>query len=905
MSIEARAGPPRATYRLQLTPSFGFDDAAAVVDYLADLGISHVYTSPYLQAVSGSMHGYDVVDPSALNEELGGRAGHARLMDAIRRAGLGHVVDVVPNHMAIVPANPWWWDVLENGASSRYAPYFDIEWEGTDERFHNNVLLPVLGDHYGRVLEAGELSIAYEGGRFTVRYADQAFPLAPRSIDGLLGDAARHARRSGRPARGRTAGPVAAPEMLEFLAGAFAALPPSEASDADSVERRHRDKGILADLLADLTRHDADAAAAIDATVAATNGDIEALDALLQRQNYRLSFWRTAAGELSHRRFFDVTELGGLRAEDPRVFRDTHALVLGLVRAGLVQGLRIDHVDGLRDPQGYLARLRAEAPDAWILVEKILLDDERLRPGWPVEGTTGYDFMDLVDELFVDPRGAEALTALYGGFTGMSEPFDVVSHAARKQVMDRVLGSEMSRLAGLLREVTERHRRHRDYTGRQLLDALRELIAAFDVYRTYVRADAGAVEDEDVNRIEAAAARAIERRQDLADLIAFVRDVLLLRIHGPYASELVMRFQQATGPVMAKGVEDGAFYRYLRLTALNEVGGDPGRFGRTPREFHERNADVATTRPLTMLASTTHDTKRSEDVRARIALLSEIPERWAPAVARWSEMNAWHRRGDLPDRNTEYLLYQTLAGAWPIDRDRILAYMEKAIREAKVRTSWLDPDAGYEDAVCGFVEDVVGDDAFCADLAAFVEPLVSPGRIASLARTLLRLTAPGVPDVYQGAELWTDSLVDPDNRRPVDFERRRALLEEVDALSPEEILARVDDGLPKLWTIRRALQVRALVTEAFAPGASYRARAAEGSRADHVVAFERGERVVTVVPRLLLRLDGGWEDTAFAVPAGAWRNELTGEQYGPGPVAIDELFARFPVALLVRGEPQG
>ena len=891
---------PSSTYRLQLSPSFGFDQAAAAARYLAELGVSHVYASPVLQAAPGSTHGYDVVDHHRVNAELGGEAGHTRMCEALAAAGLGQVLDIVPNHMAVSgPENAWWWDVLENGPASIYAAYFDVDWDPPESKLRHTVLLPILGDHYGRVLEAGELRLTRHQGSFTVGYHEHRTPVAPRSIDRLLISAAEQ---------------CGSPE-LEFVGAAFGRLPPATATDRESVRERHRDKEVLRARLATLCEEDADLAAAVDAQVDALNRDHDALDALLDRQNYRLAFWRTAGREMDYRRFFDINTLAGVRVEDPRVFDDTHGLVLEWLRDGVIDGLRIDHPDGLLDPQGYLERLHRASHGAWVVVEKILEPGERLPGSWPVAGTTGYDFLARVGGLFVDPAGREDLLALYGEVTGRPTDFDEVVLAKKHLALRDMLAADLSRLTALLVQVCERHRRYRDFTRHQLHEALREVIACFPVYRTYVRPADAAVAPDDVAHVEAAVAAASARRPEIdAELFGFLGDILLLRSRsdsapglprpaGDLEAELVARFQQVTGPVMAKGVEDTAFYDYVPLVSLNEVGGSPGQWGTTVEDFHRASAEAVRTWPSSMLATSTHDTKRSEDVRARLHLLSEIPGPWSAAVRRWTAMNDRFRHGpDRPDANAEYLLYQTLVGAWPLSPERATAYMEKAAKEAKAHTSWIDPDPEYDAALRNFVAAVMGDEAFAADLAGFVAPLVEPGRVTSLAQVLVKLTAPGIPDTYQGAELWDLSLVDPDNRRPVDYDRRRVLLAELAHLDPAAVWCRADEGLPKLKVVREALHLRRRAPEAFSAGGTYEPLGTRGDKAAHALGFTRGGRVATVVPRLVLGLAGDWGDTVVDLPAGRWRNVLadsTGEFDG-GPAPLADLLGPFPVALLER-----
>jgi (1->4)-alpha-D-glucan 1-alpha-D-glucosylmutase len=766
-----------------------------------------------------------VVDHSRVSADLGGEEAHARLCAALGRAGLGQVLDVVPNHMAIAGRrNRWWWDVLRHGRESRYATFFDVSWDPPAAKLRGKILAPVLGDHYGRELEAGRLRVERDDGSLVVRYFEHEFPIDPLTYEG---------------------------------------------EDVDRL-----------------------------------NEDPDLLDRLLSRQHYRLARWQVAQDELDYRRFFDVNSLVALRMEEPEVFRRTHELVLSWLRQGLLDGLRVDHPDGLRDPLDYFRRLNAEAPAAWLVAEKILEPGERLPDDWPVAGTTGYDFLNLVLGVLIDPEAEQPLTAVYRSFTGEDAPWPEVAHECRLLVMEQILGSDLQRLAALFERVCEGDRRHRDYTRRELLDCLREVIACLPAYRTYARPGLhAAVSDADRATVMRAVSEAAGRRPDLDPaLLAFLARILLLEAEGEGTEELVWRFQQTSGPVAAKGVEDTAFYRYHRLVALNDVGGDPARLGVSPADFHAACAEAAAARPRAMLTTATHDTKRGEDVRARLAALTELPEAWEAAVRRWSEMNRRHRTGDLPDRNTEYLLYQTLVGAWPVSPDRLWAYLEKAVREAKVHTSWLAPDAGYEEAVRGFALGVLEDPEFLGDLEEFLGPVVEMGYVSSLAQKLLCLTAPGVPDVYQGTELWDLSLVDPDNRRPVDYAHRERLLDELEALGPraaEVAWERRAEGLPKLLLVWRALCLRAERPELF-DGAGYRPLAARGPRARHLLAFERGGGAAVVVPRLPGGLAGDWGPTTVGLPQGWWVDRLTGGSLDGGEVSALELLAGFPVALLER-----
>jgi (1->4)-alpha-D-glucan 1-alpha-D-glucosylmutase len=832
---------PLATYRLQLCPRFGFAVAAELADYLRRLGVTHLYASPYLQAAPGSLHGYDVVDPTRVNEELGGPDGHRRLCDALGAAGLGQVLDIVPNHLWVDGAhNPWWWDVLTKGPSSPHADTFDIDWEAPAGVSPSRVMLPLLGAPLPEVLDAGELalaSLAVAGDDLlVVRYYEHAFPVASGSLE--------------------SAG----------LAG-----PPDETP--------------------------AEAAARLA-------GDRAALEALLERQHYRLSHWRLASHEINYRRFFHINQLAGVRVELPHVFSATHCRVLEWLEQGVLDGLRIDHIDGLRDPAGYLERLRHAAPNAWLVVEKILEPGEELRRDWPVAGTTGYELAWRLLGVFVDARHEEAFEQLYRELADGPPSWPDAVYDAKHLIVSGPLAADMERLVGLFAQICEELGRSEPWSW--LRDTLREVVAAFPVYRTYLRSPGEPPSPDDLEAIDKALGTALERRRHLAELIDVLGQVLRLELRTHLSHELVMRFQQVTGPAMAKGAEDTAAYRYVRLVALNEVGGDPGHFGLSVDELHALNARAADHWPAAMLATSTHDTKRSEDVRARLALLSELPEAWGDAVRRFKEHNARHRDGDRPAPCAEYLLYQTLVGAWPLEEDRAVAYMDKAIREEKRYTSWMEPDEDYEEAVRRFVVAVSRDASFQRALTAFVEPLLEPGRVNALSQALLKLTSPGVPDVYQGCELWDLSLVDPDNRRDVDFEHRRRLLDELErGLDVDAIWARADEGLPKLWLTRQALCLRRERPDVLGPGASYQPLGPTGRRAEHVVAFLRGGVATTGVPRLVMGLGGvrarwDWGDTALELPAGRWENVLDGATHRGGRLPVAELLARFPVALLTR-----
>lgn len=880
---------PRATYRIQLSADFDLDQAAGIASYLERLGVSHAYASPYLQAAPGSTHGYDVVDHGRVNVELGGEKAHSWFCRSLDEHGLGQVLDIVPNHMAIAGSdNTWWWDVLENGPSSRYASYFDVDWSVQHEE-GNRILLPILGDHYGRVVEAGEIRLERSGGTFLIRYYEHVFPVAPRSLVDLLSRAAEAVDSAD----------------LGFISSALDYLPLPTATDRPSTQRRHRDKEVIRIQLTRLLDEQPAVRRAVDDEVRRMNEDPDLMDGLLADQNYRLALWRIASSDLGYRRFFDINNLVALRIEDDEVFRDTHRLILGWLTDGTLQGVRIDHPDGLRDPEQYFRRLRDQAPEAWIVAEKILHRGERIPDAWPVEGTTGYDFMTMTDGLFVAAENETSFTDFYHYFTAEPTDYREVLREKKYMVMNDLLGSDLNRLTELAMQVCLEHRRYRDYGRDEVGHALTEIVASFPVYRTYVRAGLGEVRDEDRDVIETVVTEARERRPEIdGELFEFLKGVMLLEYPGDAERELVMRLQQLTGPVMAKGAEDTAFYSYNRFTMLNEVGGDPGVFGTEAAALHEEYRERAAHSPRAMLSSSTHDTKRAEDVRMRLAVLSEIPAEWEQFVHSASVQNESHRTDGQPDRNMEYLIYQTLVGAWPIDTDRMLTYVEKASREAKTHTSWTAQNAEYEAALRSFVEGIMEDDEFMAMAEELVGRIRTAGWVNSLAMTALKLTAPGVPDVYQGSELWNLSLVDPDNRRPVDFAARERMLSELSKLSPVEIMDRLDEGLPKLWLINRALALRASLPDAFGPDGDYEPLEAGGNAAAHCFAFVRGSeaagQAVTVVPRLPLTLGGKWGETYLKLPPGKWKNVLTDERYDSGKVRVSKLVGTVPVCLLAR-----
>jgi (1->4)-alpha-D-glucan 1-alpha-D-glucosylmutase len=883
---------PLSTYRLQLHAGFTFAQASAVAEYLCDLGISHVYSSPYLQAGKGSMHGYDVVDHHRINAELGPPDAHGAFSKKLGELGLGQVLDIVPNHMSVDPTNRMWWDVLENGPSSRFATFFDIDWNSAEEKLRDKVLMPVLGDQYGRVLKNGEIRIHRDGTRFTVRYGEQEFPVAPRSLSSLLA----------------RAGELAPSDTLNFLAVSFARLPAPDSTERSIQLARHRDKQVLLGLLERLCNEEEAICRSIDEALTELNGNIDALDEMLNAQNFRLAYWRTSDQELGYRRFFDVNSLIGLRMEREYVFEETHELILYWLDKGVLDGVRIDHPDGLRDPKQYLERLRSHSPHAWIVVEKILEPGEWLRTDWPVQGTSGYDFMNLCNGLLVYPDGLRKMDAVYREFTGETETYEDITFESKSKVGQETLASDVNRLANIFVAICENNRDSRDYTRAQIRRAIRNVAACFDIYRTYVMwtPERQEITEEDCTHIHEAMEEAKRRRPDIdAGLFDFMQDVLTLKVTGKLEGEFVARFQQFTSPVMAKGVEDTAFYTFNRLTSLNEVGGDPSTFGNSIEQFHAYNAHMQATFPTTMLTLSTHDTKRADDVRARLAVLAEMPTRWAAKLKRWSRMNAKYRAGKYPDANTEYFLYQTLIGAWPITQDRLQQYMQKAMREAKRETSWVANNQAYESALNSFIEHILQDDVFVAELESFVQRIRHDGGVNSLTQTLLKCTSPGVPDLYQGGELWDYSLVDPDNRRPVDYDLRRFMLAELRALSREDAakfaLAHFEQGYPKLWVIHEALQLRSERPASFDHTATYEPLLASGPKADHVIAYVRSGDVIPVVPRFPHRLENNWSGTVLPLPEGTWTDRMTGHVHtGGASIRISTLLDGFPVALLVR-----
>lgn len=1002
--IPESAPVPTSTYRLQFHRGFTFAAAAAIVPYLARLGITDCYASPFLMARPGSQHGYDICDHSRLNPDIGGEAECAALASALRAGKMGLVADVVPNHMGIdAAANPWWRDVLENGPSSPYARYFDIDWEPVKAELKGKLLLPILGDQYGTVLEGGELRLGFADGAVFLEYGDSRLPINPRQA--ILVYRQAHPRLSEVLSED-------APDLREFLSiiTELQNLPVYTETDTARVAERQREKEVARERLARLTTRSSLVRQHIDETIRFFNGrpgepsSFDLLHELLENQAYRLSYWRTAAHEINYRRFFDVNDLAGLRMENPEVFAATHGLLMRMIGAGTVTGLRIDHVDGLFDPAEYLAKIQqlaaAAAPGSvaataseavvpppsdrrfYVLVEKILSSGEPLPEEWPVHGTTGYEFLNTTNGLFIDNRNARSLRRIYARFAGRQQPFGDLAYEAKKLIMETAMASELNVLARALNRISEEDRRVRDFTLNSLREALAEIVASLSVYRTYVGRLGWSSPDR--ARIDSAIAQARHRNPAMeASIFTFLGNVLL-PVELPQAGgpggregqpsggetpgrhpgatdpgrrlEFAMKFQQYTGPVQAKGVEDTAFYRYNQLLSLNEVGGDPARVGRSPEEFHEMNRHRREHWPLEMLATSTHDTKLGEDVRARLNVLSELPDEWRRALSRWIRINAGNRSlvdgSPAPDRNDEYRFYQVLLGSWPPDAIRperpprsyvirVRDYLLKAVKEAKLHTSWINPNTAYDAAVFAFVEKTLEGptaERFLPAFVPFLSRVAQLGVLNSLSQLLLKINAPGVPDFYQGTELWDLNLVDPDNRRPVDFPHRVELLEQLEPLlagrdsddrpegsaeRPEAVgvlLDRWTDGRIKLYLTARGLRLRCQHPDVFLWG-TYEPLRTEATVDAGIVAFARRSEAslaVAVAPRLVAGITSAvrpvplgieaWQTSRVFLPPDVdgrrLRNVLTGEVVRPIDhngefwVLAADVFRTLPVGLL-------
>ena len=957
-SVPATLRVPHATYRLQLHKGFTLDDAAAVAGYLARLGIAACYTSPIFRAAPGSTHGYDVVDHNQIGPELGGDAAHDRFSAALDTHGLTHLIDFVPNHMGIsTGSNPWWYDVLENGPCSVSARFFDIDWEPAEAALRNKLLLPILGDQYGLTLERGELRLVWDDGQIALDYQDERLPINPRQAPRVyrVGLETLQARLG-----------ADHPDVLELLSimSGLQNMPAYTVSTPEAIDERRREKTIARTRLLALTARSSDVRAHIAAAIGAVNGrpgdpaSFDLLHELLEAQPYRLASWRTAADEINYRRFFDINTLAAVRVEDPEVFDAIHGLLRSLIASGRVGGVRIDHPDGLYDPAGYFAALRrlaaapGQAGPIYVLAEKILSGREPLPDDWEVDGTTGYEFLNDLTGLFIDARRGRRLLGTYQRFTGFERSWDEICRRSKRLIMNTAMASELGVLADALERLSVRDRRWRDLTRRSLRDAIVALVACFPVYRTYLTArgwserDAGVIDE----------AIACARRTNPAlepTVFDFLRSVLLGDAPDRGAAlAFTMKLQQYTSPVQAKGVEDTAFYRYNVLLALNEVGGDPSRIGRTPRQFHAAMTARAARWPFSMTATATHDTKLGEDTRARIATIAEAPDDWRRGLVQWSRLAREQKSsvyGDrAPDRNDEYRFYQVLLGAWPAEPidaplpaqapdalvERLQQYMEKATREAKLHTSWISPNEAYDRALRDFVDGMLRGSTARKFLPLFVpyaRRLARAGAAVSLSQVLLKTAAPGVPDFYQGTELWDLTLVDPDNRRPVDFEQRTRLVDtleplvrrarEGDPAAAAEAGALLDswhDGRIKLLVTLAALGLRRDQPDLFLEG-RYVPLDSETPGGLEVVAFARAKgdaSAIVVAPTLTgsagrdrFATGAAWGAGFITLPpdvdAEAFTNVFTGETVTAGRVEaarvlrLDALFAALPLALIV------
>jgi (1->4)-alpha-D-glucan 1-alpha-D-glucosylmutase len=955
---------PLATYRLQLGRHLTFDDAAARLPYLERLGVSDAYTSPFFETSSSNSHGYDVNDHNRFREELGGEPAFWRFADALRARGMGLLIDLVPNHMGIAGnRNPRWREMLQYGPAAVAATYFDVDWTPVKDELAGKVLLPILGDQYGAVLDSGQLRLTLDELGLSVRYYDTVMPLAPRSWGRVLGHRLAELQARTGPAH---------PELveLESLLAWFATLPsgaePATGRPAAGGDEMDLGRARLAALLAQAPA----VREFVEDNVRIFNGtpgdphSFDLLDELLDDQAYRVAYWRVAGEEINYRRFFDVNELAAIRTEVPEVFAETHRLVFHLVGRGAVTGLRVDHPDGLYAPAEYFRRLQRGCADAlgvdtrtdfYVVAEKILAPGEHLPEGWATAGTTGYEFLNLVNGIFVDRTQARALEQVYARTIRVRPPFSEVVDECKRLIMETSMASEINMLGHRLDRISEKHRSSRDFTLGSLTTALREIIAAFPVYRTYVgesevipgepagQGRAADITDRDREYIARAVGHAKRRTPTMSESVYdWIHNVLTLRFpEGATEADrqerldFVRRFQQITGPVTAKGYEDTVLYRFNRLVSLNEVGGDPSRFGTSWAEFHAALTERQRRSPHALSATSTHDTKRGEDVRTRINVLSEMPAEWRARMAAWQRLNRRHHTmvdgAPVPGANTEYLIYQTLVGAWPIDVTRLRGYMLKATREAKVHTSWINPNPRYDEAIAKFIGAILDPErsaAFLEDFVVFHARVAHFGMLSSLGQTLVKLTAPGVPDFYQGSELWDLNLVDPDNRRPVDWGERERLLDEVltalaagldRAAFADELVKTKTDGRVKLFVIHQGLAFRRARRALFETGA-YRPLEIRGPYAEHVCAFARvadGTAAVTVIPRLLVRrgVDAVplgaeyWADTRVELPrelGGRFTNVLTGERLATAPadeapgLPLADILAAFPVALLER-----
>ncbi|MDD9859727.1 MAG: malto-oligosyltrehalose synthase [Nitrospira sp.] len=954
---------PLATYRLQLNRHCTFTHASGALPYLADLGISDCYTSPYLQTRPGSLHGYDIVDPTTLNAEVGSVTDYHAFINALNVHQMGQILDIVPNHMHVAgPWNPWWQDVLEHGPSSRYARFFDINWTPVTRELQGRVLLPILGEPYDHALRNGTLTVCYQAGRFFIRYGEHRLPVDPvssmpmlnRQLDTLCGSQ-----------------DAESPHIHELrdLIAALAMVPGRNETDPERVTIRYRDTARIQRHLATLIDGNQTMQDSINDTLRAWNGtrrdqpSADRLDSLLRDQAYCLTFWRSAGATINYRRFFDVNDLAAIRVEDPDVFQHIHRYLFSLIQSAAVHGLRIDHVDGLYDPQRYLEHCQERActtlgrpadskgRSLFIIVEKILGKGEALPGNWPVHGTTGYDFLYLLNNLFVDARHQHAMDAVYREFAQPVPPFDTIACSCKTLFLETSMASELEALGYQMHRVSRQQYPSPDFTMNSLTHALKEIIACFPVYRTYIspREDAD-ISDRDRAYLQLAVAQAKRRNPATTHRVFdWVQNILLKdRTAGEtpsweYICPFIMRFQQTTSPVMAKGIEDTALYRYNRLISLNEVGGDPSQFGIAVTTFHEQMRKRQQQWPFSLSATSTHDTKRSEDVRARINVLSELPQEWGTHVRRWHQLNRKKKirveGREAPSRNEEYFLYQTLLGAWPLSgldshtrRDfclRIQEHMLKAIKEAKVHTSWINPDDAYEQAMSQFIRHILEPDPsnnFLEDFLPFQQTIARYGMYNALSQVALKIVCPGIPDFYQGSEIWNLTLVDPDNRRPVDFEHLHDLAkttpsdDDITETVLQGLMESYEDGRIKFYITRTLLNYRKAHHELFQQG-DYAPLATIGAKRHYLCAFQRTwahQVVIVTVPRLIHGVirdpkvpalgHNVWGNTGVVLrnsnPTTCYRHVLTNKRItaradkGGPTLAVAELFQQLPVAIM-------
>jgi (1->4)-alpha-D-glucan 1-alpha-D-glucosylmutase len=928
---------PRSTYRVQLHQGFGFKALRTILPYLSELGISDIYASPIFKARKGSLHGYDVVNPGEINPDLGSLSDYEQLADAIKGLKMGWLQDVVPNHMAFDAENEMLMDVLENGTRSPYFEYFDVWWDHPYASLKGRVLAPFLGKFYGEALEEGEIKILFDEKGFRIAYYDLSFPLKLESYTHLL----THGLKALRRKLGRNH-----PHFVKLL-GILYVL--KTLSSPEGGEDGYDQVSFIKNTLWEIYTQSPEITEFVDENLRVFNGEkdrterVRRLDPLLSEQLFRLSFWKVATEEINYRRFFSINDLISLKVEKEEVFRHTHSLIFRLLKEGKLTGLRIDHIDGLFDPEGYLNRLKEEDKALYVVVEKILDPDEELPSSWPVQGTSGYEFLNMVNGLFC--RSGRSMTRIYMTFTGLREAYQDLVTEKKKLILERHMAGDVDNLAHLLKSISSRDRHGSDITLYGLKKALTEVMVSFPVYRTYVNSEK--VREEDRFPIQRAVKKAREGNPSLSHELEFVERFLLLELEADLSERekaeragFVMRFQQFTGPLMAKGFEDTTLYVYNRLVSLNEVGGSPDRFGISPERFHSFNVRRKERWPHSLNATATHDTKRGEDVRARINVLAEVTDEWEGRVKEWNRINRSKKRMvrgfRVPERNDEYFLYQTLLGAFPFDQNdypqfvqRMKGYIIKSVREAKVHTAWLKPDEDYESAYMDFLDAVLRpskENLFLQAFVPFQKKIAWYGVWYSLSQTLIKITAPGVPDFYQGCELWDLSLVDPDNRRPVDYEARAAFLKEIKAKEERgagplitELLSTKEDGRIKLFLIYRSLKARNEKIQLFQEG-DYLPLQGEGLFRDCVVAFARkrgDEWAVVAVPRYLTPVAAEdeyplgkekWKDTRLLLPKEApqaWSNALTGEKIeGHGSLPLGDLLSGFPVSLLMKQDRQ-